>query len=123
MSVLTVDLDALAANYATLRAQAQGAEVAPVVKSNGYGLGAAQVARRLRAEGAQAFFVARAAEGFELRRALGFGPTIYVLDGCGYDDAAGFAAGRLSPVLNSLDQVSAFAGAGGGEAALMIDTG
>ncbi len=123
MSVLTVDLGALAANYATLRGEARGAEAAPVVKANGYGLGAAEVAGRLRAEGASTFFVARAAEGFGLRRALGLGPTIYVLDGCGHADAEGFAAARLSPVLNALDQVAAFAGAGGGEAALMIDTG
>ena len=95
VSLLTVDLDALAANFATLRAQAGGAEVAPVVKADGYGLGAAAVARRLRLEGASTFFVARLREGFDLRRALGFGPTIYVLDGCGYDDAA-----SLTPPLN-----------------------
>ena len=44
---LTIDLDALAANYRLFCARAQGAEVAPVVKADGYGLGAAQVSRRL----------------------------------------------------------------------------
>lgn len=123
MSVLTVDLDALAANHATLRREARGAEVAPVVKADGYGLGAEVVARRLEAAGARTFFVARSAEGFALRRALGHGPAILVLDGCGYDDAGAFAAARLTPVLNSLDQVSAWAGENGGAAALMVDTG
>ena len=66
---LTVDLDALAANYALLRGQAGAAEVAPVVKANAYGLGAARVAHRLWAEGARTFFVARLEEGEALRAA------------------------------------------------------
>ena len=45
--------------------------VHPVVKADSYGLGAAPVARRLMAEGARTFFVARAAEGVVLREALG----------------------------------------------------
>ena len=68
---LTIDLDALAHNFAVLRAQAAGADAAPVIKADGYGLGAAQVARRLWAEGAQGFFVARLSEGESLRAALG----------------------------------------------------
>ena len=62
-ATLRVDLDALAANFHTLAAQAAGAQVCPVVKADGYGLGAAQVSRRLYAEGARAFFVARLSEG------------------------------------------------------------
>jgi len=60
---LTIDLDALAANYRTFVRQALGAEVAPAVKADGYGLGAVPVSRRLMAEGARSFFVARLAEG------------------------------------------------------------
>ena len=56
---LTVDLDALAANYAYLKTLAPHTEIAPVVKADGYGLGADPVARRLWAEGARSFFVAR----------------------------------------------------------------
>ena len=67
---LTVDLDALAANFATLRAQASAAEVAPVVKAEAYGLGAEPVALRLWAEGARRFFVARVSEGEALRSAF-----------------------------------------------------
>ena len=59
----SVDLDALAANFHTLRAEAAGADVCPVVKADGYGLGAGPVAKRLYAEGARAFFVARLGEG------------------------------------------------------------
>ncbi len=46
-AVLTIDLDALAANYRFLVKQAGSAEVAPVVKADGYGLGSGEVAARL----------------------------------------------------------------------------
>ena len=43
---LVIDLDALAHNFHILAGEAAGAEVAPVVKADGYGLGAGPVARR-----------------------------------------------------------------------------
>ncbi len=111
---LTVDLDALAHNYAVLGREAAGAEVAPMLKSDGYGLGAAQVGKRLWAEGARTFFVARLAEGEALRAALG--PQrpcqINVLDGMTPGSAPRLAAADLTPVLTSLAQIaeaSAFA--------------
>jgi alanine racemase len=102
---LTVDLDALAANYATLAREAGGAEIAPAVKADGYGLGVGPVAKRLWAEGARRFFVARLAEGEELRAVLGQArpAIIYVLDGAGGAERL-FAAG-LTPVLNSAAEV------------------
>jgi alanine racemase len=129
MSVLslTVDLDALAHNHAVLRAAAGSAEVAPVVKADAYGLGAEPCARRLLAEGAKSFYVARLAGGQQLRQVLGSEPTIYVLDGVtpGSEDALVDAG--LTPVLNSLAQVEAWSaratGAGRLKAALHIDTG
>src|SRR5579872_4119163 len=89
---LTIDLDAVAANYRLFRAKARGAEVAPVVKADAYGLGAAEVGRRLWAEGARSFYVARLEEGEALRAALGpeRAADIYVLDG-----AASGSVGRL----------------------------
>ena len=128
-ALLTVDLDAVAGNYAALRAEALKAgttvEIAPVVKADAYGLGAGPVARRLWAEGARRFFVARLVEGEQLREALSRDrpAEIFVFDGC-----SGGAGGRLkdaglTPVLNSLAQADAWRSAGGGAAALMIDTG
>ena len=49
---LTIDLNAMAANHAVLRGMAAGAEIGPVVKADGYGLGAAAVSLRLWADGA-----------------------------------------------------------------------
>lgn len=121
-AVLTVDLGALARNFHTLQAVA-GVPVNPVVKADGYGLGAAAVARRLMAEGARTFFVARAAEGVRLREAIGPEPVIYVLDGC-HDDAAGMLkASNLRPVLNHPTQMRAWTAAGGGACGLQLDTG
>jgi alanine racemase len=105
---LTIDLDALARNYAVLRAEAAGAEVAPVLKSDAYGLGAGPVARRLWAEGARSFFVARLAEGEALRGALSAErpATIHVLDGIGDDAGPRLEAAGLTPVLSSLPQIA-----------------
>lgn len=127
---LTIDLDALAHNHAVLRAEAAGAEVAPVLKSDAYGLGAGPVGRRLWAEGARSFFVARLSEGEALRAALGpeRPSAIFILDG--FTDGAGprLAAAGLSPVLSSLPQITAataFAAAEGRSlpCAINLDTG
>jgi alanine racemase len=126
---LGVDLDALAANHAALRAEAPAAEIAPVVKADGYGLGAGPVALRLWAEGARRFFVARVGEGERLRAALGpeRPAEIYVLDGASAGAMPRIAAARLVPVLNTLTQVeeaAAFSGRGSRlPVALHIDTG
>jgi alanine racemase len=127
---LTIDLNALAHNYAALRHVAGGAQVAPVVKADAYGLGAAQVATRLWAEGAREFFVARISEGEALHAALGPDQpaTIYVLDGAPSGSASRLQACDLTPVLNSAAQVSEWSShgraiSGGLRAALQIDTG
>lgn len=121
---LTVDLDALAANLQTLRAQADGAEVAPVVKADGYGLGIGPVGRRLWAEGVRSFFVAHVHEGEALRGALdpGADAQIYVLDGLVAGTSERLAASGLTPVLSSVAQAAAAAGFRR-PVALHIDTG
>lgn len=124
---LTIDLDALAANYAALRARAGDAEVAPAVKADGYGLGAARIADRLWAEGARTFYVARLSEGVALREALGDREaTIHVLDGATPGSGGALEGANLVPVLNSLPQVEAWnsrARSGRLRAALHVDTG
>ncbi len=124
---LTIDLAALASNYAVLKAAASGAEVAPAVKADGYGIGAAMVADRLWAEGARGFYTARLSEGLALRESLGDREaTIYVLDGVTPGSAPAMEAARLTPVLNSLPQIEAWnSHARGGRlaATIHVDTG
>ncbi len=125
---LTVDLDALAANYRAISVAAGGVEVTPVVKADAYGLGATAVARRLHTEGARTFFVARLSEGEALRAALGPARpgAIYVLDGLALAAPDRLRAAGLSPVLNDPADVEQWrAGAGGRPtpAALHVDTG
>ena len=120
---LTVDLDAVAANYHALTAEA-GSEVAPVVKGDAYGVGVAPVAKRLWDEGARRFFVARLSEGEVLRGVMGAGrpAAIYVLDGCPPGSVSRLRAADLIPVLNSLDQITEW-GSKGAPAGLHVDTG
>jgi alanine racemase len=127
---LTIDLNAVAANHTVLRGLAGAAEVAPVIKADGYGLGAAPIARRLLGEGARSLFVARLEEGEDLRAALGpeRPSTIYVFDGATAGSAPRLAAAGLVPILNSSAQVEVYAafsrGHGGAlPCALQIDTG
>lgn len=121
---LTVDLDALAHNLSVLRSAAAGAEVAPVVKSDAYGLGAGPIGRRLWAEGARSFFVARLDEGERLRAALGGErpAVIYVLDGFAHGARERYAAANLTPALASSAQVAAARG-WARPVALHVDTG
>ncbi len=121
-ALLSVDLDALAANFRTLE-RIGGAPAHPVVKADGYGLGAAACAERLMREGARTFFVARTREGEQLRAALGAGPAIYVLDGCLTGRAARLRAADLRPVLNTEAQLAEWRTTGGGRCGLQIDTG
>ena len=129
-ALLTVDLDALAHNLGVLRAHAGEAEVAAVVKGDGYGLGVGPVARRLHREGVRSFFVARLAEGVALRGELGRAQParIHVLDGLAPGAEAAVEEAGLTPVLCTRAQVEAAgaaARAGGRpfDVALQIDTG
>lgn len=103
--VLSVDLDAIVANWRTLAARAAPAECAAVVKADGYGLGAVPVARALTRAGCRLFFVARLEEGIALRQALP-APDIAVLDGLLPRQSGAFIGYRLLPVLNDPGQVA-----------------
>jgi alanine racemase len=127
---LTVDVDAVAANWRILTA-AHGAPTAAVVKADGYGLGAALVAPRLLAEGVRHFFVAQLGEAVALRpmlRPLVPGVMIGVLNGFSAADAGAYTVHDLAPVLGSLAEIEAyrsFAGRIGHRlpALLHVDTG
>lgn len=119
-AALRVDLDALARNFRALRARAEPAECAAVVKANAYGLGVERVARRLEREGCRKFFVATLAEARELR-AIVTAAEIYVFEGAVDGAVANLAELYARPVLNTLEQVERWRGRG--PAALHLDTG
>ena len=102
---LTIDLNAIVANWRALDAMT-ACETAAVVKADGYGLGAAEVAGALAWAGARQFFVALAEEGAALRRALGPGPTISVFSGHMAGDTDLIRAHALVPMLNSVEQMA-----------------
>ena len=106
-AVLSVDLDAIGANWRALnRASASGVQTAAVVKANAYGLGIGRVARALAQAGARRFFVAVAEEGAVLRQTLGPGPQICILSGHMAGDTEMIHDLDLTPMLNSIDQIT-----------------
>lgn len=104
---LTIDLNAIAANWRALdKASASGVQTAAVVKADAYGLGVARVARTLAQAGARRFFVAVTEEGATLRQALGPGPQICILSGHMAGDTDMIHDLDLTPMLNSVDQIT-----------------
>lgn len=125
--LLTIDLDAIAANWRNLESRAVPAECAAVVKANAYGSGLPQVTRRLAAAGCKTFFVATLDEARQAREAAPHA-VIYVLDGFFANCGATFAELNCRPVIGDLTELAewdVFRRTDGwqGPAALHIDTG
>ena len=130
---LSIDLDAIAANWRALGARLEGgARAGAVVKADAYGLGLAEVAPVLHAAGCRDFFTASLDEGIELRALLATRPAkeacrIYVIFGPLPGAAAEYSRHGLTPVLNDLGQIETWRShRGRGEAekaVLQIDTG
>lgn len=122
-----IDLNALIANFEYLKSSAPGAETAAVVKCDAYGLGLEAIAQKLADHSCQTFFVAYPQEGALLRKAISAineSVKIYVLNGPHQDSLAKFKEARLTPVLNSLEQVRIWTNAmGSTPVALHVDTG
>lgn len=122
-AALTVDLDAVAANWRLL-CDRLGRPCAGVVKADAYGLGLAPVARTLAAAGCDTFFVALAEEGVRLRRVLPQA-RIFVLTGAPPGGEGVLAAHGLIPVLNTVEQAADWLAhaPSGAPHALHVDTG
>lgn len=103
-TTVTVDLDAIAANWRLLQDKAGKAECAAVVKANAYGLGLDATVTALRRSGCKTFFVAHVFEGQHLR-ALAPDATIYVFNGLMPRTAHIFLKWKLRPVLGSLPEI------------------
>lgn len=121
---LSVDLDAIVANWRALDALSERhCETAAVVKADAYGCGTAEVGRALMSAGARTFFVAVPDEGAHLRAAIGAGAKIFILGGYGRDQRALYARHALCPVLNSGQQYAEWFTDQAGPAAIQVDTG
>jgi alanine racemase len=123
--ILTIDLDALVGNWRALDALSGAqTETAATVKADGYGLGAARVARALARAGARRFFVAVAEEGASIREALGRGPEIMVYSGHMPGDTDMIGDLDLIPMLNSIEQMTRhFEALPGAPFGIQLDTG
>lgn len=120
---LSIDLDALAENWQTMRDLSGNARCGAAVKANAYGLGAEQAAPRLARAGCEDFFVADANEGASLRHLLP-DARIFVLNGVFDGSFSQTLAHDLIPVINSPEQAQFWTGHAGGRAhALHVDTG
>jgi len=130
--VLTVDLDALVANWRKLEKTAVPAECAGVIKADAYGCGAGPVARALAGAGCKTFFVATLDEARAVREALSSQalssqalsseapsseglsseaaklppPAIYVLDGFFQNSGDAYARIDARPVIGDLNELA-----------------
>lgn len=117
---LTLDGDALVANWRALAALSGSAACGAAVKADGYGLGARAVMQRLAGAGCRDFFVATWAEAVAV---ADLGLSVSVLHGVRGEDVATARATALRPVLNSAEQVARWRAADGGLCDVMVDTG
>lgn len=110
-TTLTVDLDAIAANWRLLRDRTAHRNVTAVIKADGYGLGVEPVARTLAQAGCETFFVAHLDEAIAVLSAFegNTAPRVAVLNGLHTPgDAAVYAEHGILPTLNDLGQVDAW---------------
>ena len=125
--VLTVDLDAIVANWRKLEKAAVPAECAAVIKADAYGCGVDPVARALAAAGCKTFFLATVDEARAARAAVP-SATLYALDGIFQNCGDAFAKTDCKPVIGDLNELAEWdvfcrrSGWNGG-AAIHIDTG
>ncbi len=107
--LLTIDLNAIRANYRTMRDKLSPAtHCGCVVKADGYGMGASRIATMLAAEGCRWFFVAHLAEAIALHAVLPADAKVVVLHGPTPGAEPSFADHGIIPVLNSPEQVAAW---------------
>jgi alanine racemase len=125
--ILTIDLEALRANYKMLATRVVPGEAAAVVKGDAYGCGLDRVTAVLSQAGCRTFFVAQVAEARQVR-AISPDAVIYVLNGFAAGAGSSFVQAYARPVINSTVELAEwdhFVSTNGwnGGAALHVDTG
>ena len=123
---MEVDCRALRANYGTVTKRIPaGCAVLPMVKANGYGVGASLAIRTLRPLDPWGFGVATTEEGLEVR-ANGWNGPIVVFTPTMPADVPDMLMGGMEPVISSLGALDQFAATGGDAVLTMhleVDTG
>jgi alanine racemase len=124
---LTIDLDAVEANWRALAHKLLTVECAAVVKANAYGLGLEAVTAKLAKAGCKTFFVADISEA-RRARARAREAALYVLNGFLPEAGDAYIELNAQPVINStmeLAEWDAFVATHNwrGGAALHVDTG
>lgn len=120
---LSLDGDALTSNWRWLADGSGAAACGAAIKADGYGLGAAEVLRRLARAGCRDFFVSNWAEAAAVSPLIEPGIALSVMHGVREEDMALALAGPARPVLCTPLQVARWKAAGGGLCDVMIDTG
>ena len=110
-SCLRIDLNAIITNWRYIDSLSSvTTTTAAMVKANGYGLGAKEIATALTRVGCSEFFVANLDEAIELRQYLDEGNYqqlhIMTLHGCHLNQLEDYATFQITPVLNDLEQLS-----------------
>lgn len=118
---VAIDLGALVANARTIAALS-GSRLLPMVKANGYGLGAARVAEALCTVDPWGFGVATIEEGRDLRRTTAQRPIV-VFTPPGPDLLSSLIAHDLRPAIGDLRMLAAWIAASDRPFHLEIDTG
>ena len=121
-----IHLENIVHNWEQIGGRHPNAEAAAVVKADGYGHGAAEVSRYLQSAGCKSFFVATLQEAVSLRKAIGDGSNIFVLNGARGEELTTLKSNALTPVLNSIEQVRTVVGTnalGNAPLCLHFDTG
>ncbi|MCL2713746.1 MAG: alanine racemase [Alphaproteobacteria bacterium] len=103
--VLTIDLDAIAANWRRLAKTAVAAECAAIIKADAYGCGLAPVAVALWHAGCRTFFVADLREAAIARAALPHA-ALYALDGYLPDSGPYYASLNCKPVIGDINELA-----------------
>ena len=125
--ILTIDLDAIVANWRKLEKTALPAECAAVVKADAYGCGIARVVPALAKAGCKTFFVATLDEARAVR-AVAPDVALYVLDGFFAGSGDALAQINAQPVIGDLTELAEWdmfcrIKPWSGGAAIHIDTG
>ncbi len=102
---LEINVNSIINNYKKIKKKVpKNCNVAATVKANAYGLGVKPIVKSLIANKCNTFFVATLTEGIELRK-LNKKISIYVLNGLNDDNASIFLKKNIFPVINDLKQL------------------